>query len=166
MDVVGSHTYTAPIEAVVAMLRDRDATVAKYEGMGHRNVAIVACSGDEAHVRIESSRVVDVDLPGFAKKVLKPTNTMHQTDEWTTAPGGGWDGTFTVEVQGSPVHLSGTMRLTPAPDTCTEDITVSVTVKVPLIGGKIADWAAKNDVKRTLDAEFSFGDAWLAEHPS
>jgi len=25
-------------------------------------------------------------------------------------------------------------------------------------------WAGKNDVKRTLDAEFAFGDTWLADH--
>jgi len=166
MDVESSHTYAAPIEAILAMLRDRDTTLAKYEGMGHRNVEILDCSGDDGHLRIESSRVVDVDLPGFAKKVLKPTNTMHQTDEWRSAADGRWAGTFVVDVHGSPVHLSGTMRLTPGPGTCTEDITVTVTVKVPLIGGKIADWAAKNDVKRTLDAEFSFADTWLAKHPS
>jgi hypothetical protein len=39
-------------------------------------------------------------------------------------------------------------------------------VKVPLVGGKIADWAGKNDVPRTLDAEFAFGDTWLADHPA
>jgi len=166
MDVESSHTYAAPIEAILAMLRDRDTTLAKYEGMGHRNVEILDCSGDDGHLRIESSRVVDVDLPGFAKKVLKPTNTMHQTDEWRSAADGGWDGTFVVDVQGSPVHLTGTMRLTPGPDTCTEEIKVAVTVKVPLIGGKIADWADKNDVKRTLDAEFAFGDTWVAAHPN
>ena len=164
MDVESSHVYEASIQAVLAMLRDREATVAKYEGMGHGSVDILDCSGDDGHLRVESSRVVDVDLPGFAKKVLKPTNTMHQTDEWRRAADGGWDGTFDVDVQGSPVHLSGTMRLTPGPGTCTEEIKVTVTVKVPLIGGKIAGWAANNDVKRTLAAEFAFGETWLAQH--
>lgn len=164
MDVRSSHTYAAPIDDVLAMLRGPDATQAKYQGMGHRNVEILDCSGDGGRLRIESSRVVDIDLPGFASRVLKPTNTMHQIDEWRAAGDGGWDGTFAVEVQGSPVQLSGKMRLTPGPGTCTEDITVTVTVKVPLIGAKIADWAARNDVRRTLDAEFSFGDEWLAAH--
>jgi hypothetical protein len=166
MDVKGSHTYDAPIEAVLAMLRDPAATVAKYEGMGHRDVEILSCDGDDTKLRIESSRVVDVDLPGFARKVLKPTNTMHQVDEWTVSGDGGWDGTFDVEVRGAPIHLSGTMRLSPGAGTCTEDITVGVSVKVPLIGGKIADWAAKNDVQRSLDGEFAFNERWLAEHRS
>ena len=36
-------------------------------------------------------------------------------------------------------------------------------VKVPLIGGKIADFA-KGDVARQLDMEFTAGDDWLASH--
>jgi len=76
MEVKGTHTYAASVDAVLAMLRDRDATVAKYEGMGHRDVEIVACDETDDGLHIESTRVVDVDLPGFAKKVLKPTNTM------------------------------------------------------------------------------------------
>jgi hypothetical protein len=166
MDVHGSHTYDAPIESVLSMLRNPDATVAKYEGMGHREVEILACEGNDERLRIESSRVVDVDLPGFARRVLKPTNTMRQVDEWHATADGGWDGTFDVEVRGAPLHLSGTMRLTPGPGTCTEDITVAIAVKVPLIGGKIADWAAKNDVQRSLDGEFAFNERWLAEHPA
>ena len=166
MDVTASHTYAAPVDAVLAMLRLGDATIAKYQSMGHRDVEIIECSGDERRLRVESSRVVDVELPGFAKKVLKPTNTMHQIDDWRATDDGAWEGVFAVDVQGSPVRLSGTMRLTPQGTACTEDITVSVTVKVPLIGGKIASWAANNDVKRTLDAEFAFGDEWLATHPS
>jgi hypothetical protein len=62
------------------------------------------------------------------------------------------------------VQLSGTMHLSPGPGTCTEEITVAVTVKVPIIGGKIAQWVAGTEVRRTVDAEFAFGDQWLATH--
>ncbi len=166
MELKGSHTYAASLDGVLAMLRDRDANKEKYEGMGHRDVEITECDGDEAALRITSTRVVDVDLPGFAKKVLKPTNTMTQRDQWhRSSDGAGWDGTFDVEVKGAPIHLSGTMRLTPGSDGTTHDVVLNVEVKVPLIGGRIADWAAKNDVRRTLDAEFAFGDKWLAGHP-
>jgi hypothetical protein len=34
-------------------------------------------------------------------------------------------------------------------------------VKVPLVGGKIADWIGKNDAARTLQGEFDAGDRWL-----
>ncbi|MGZ4709731.1 MAG: DUF2505 domain-containing protein [Acidimicrobiales bacterium] len=165
MELTGTHTYAASIDAVLAMLADAETTAAKYESMGHRDVEIIDCSHIDGTLHVESSRVVDVDLPGFAKKVLKPTNTMHQNDEWHEVGDGSWEGVFGVEVVGAPIQLSGVMRLVPGDDTCTHDVTITMNVKVPLVGGKIADWAGKNDVKRTLDAEFAFGDRWLAEHP-
>jgi hypothetical protein len=166
MDVKGSHTYQAPVEAVLDMLADPDATQAKYEGMGHRDVEILDTSRTDDGLHIASSRVVDVDLPGFARKVLKPTNTMRQTDDWRVGANGGWSGSFGVEVDGAPIELSGVMRLVPGDGTCTHEVTITMKVKVPIVGGKIADWAGKNDVRRTLDAEFAFGDAWLAGEPS
>ena len=165
MELRETHTYQAPIERVLAMLGDEDATVAKYEGMGHREVSLLGAESDDDHVHVASSRVVDVDLPGFARRVLKPTNTMRQTDDWVRAPDGTWSGTFAVEVDGAPVELSGSMGLAPGDGTTDHSVTITMNVKVPLVGGKIADWAGKNDVRRTLEAEFAFGDAWLAEHP-
>lgn len=164
--VTRTHQYDAPLERVVHMLGDVDATTTKYEGMGHRDVEVLELEPGPTSLRVRTSRVVDVDLPGFAKKVLRPTNTMLQLDVWEAQPDGTWTGTFDVDVQGSPVHLSGTMRLEPGGDTCTEELTVDVTVKVPLIGGRIADWAAKNDIDRSLRLEFELNDRWLAEHPA
>ena len=166
MELSGTHTYEASIEAVLAMLADPQAARAKYESMGHREVEIIDCARIDGTLHVESSRVVDVDLPGFAKKVLSPTNTMHQNDDWHEVGDGSWDGVFSVEVAGAPIQLAGVMRLVPTEGTCRHDVTIAMHVKVPIVGGKIADWAGKNDVKRTLEAEFAAGDRWLAEHPS
>jgi hypothetical protein len=166
MDVSDSHTYAAPVDAVLDMFADPDAVVARYEGMGHRDVEILETSRTDDAVTVRTSRVVEVDLPGFARKVLSPTNTMVQTDTWSAAGDGSWDGTVAVEVKGAPVKMSGTMRLEPDGDDTTMHITLSMSVKVPLVGGKIADWAGKNDVPKTMAAEFAAGDAWLADHPA
>jgi hypothetical protein len=162
MELNGSQTYPASIDAVIALLRDASATVDKYESMGSRDVKIIDVSSDDTHLRVASSRVVDVDLPSFAKKALKPTNTMTQTDDWHRDADGVWRGTFDVDVKGAPVHIKGTMTLTPNGPATRHDVTVDVQVKIPLIGGKIADWAAKNDVRRTLDAEFAYNDKRLS----
>src|SRR5215470_14616796 len=157
MEISGSHVYGVPVEAVIAMLQEKSATVDKYAGMGHRDVQILEFEADDDNLKIVSSRVVDVDLPSFAKKVLKPTNTMVQTDEWHRN-GDRWSGSFHVEVKGAPVKLSGKMALAPDGDGARHDVTIDMQVKVPLVGGKIADWAGKNDVRKTLDAEFAFND--------
>ncbi len=162
MDLKDSYTYEAPIEAVLEVLRDPDATVAKYESMANRDVEILECTSRAGSLRIVSKRVVDVDLPGFAKRVLRPTNVMTQTDEWKRRRDGSWAGTFDVQVQGAPLHVFGTMRLTGAGATARHDVELHVEVKVPLIGGRIAEWAAKGDVRRSLDGEFAFNSSRLA----
>jgi Protein of unknown function (DUF2505) len=164
MEIKGSYTYSVPVAAVIRLLSDAQATVAKYESMGHREVQILECDEKERTLRIVSSRVVDVDLPGFAKRVLKPTNTMRQTDDWRRRDDGSWDGTFDVEVRGAPIRISGTMRLAPLNGRAVHDVCVRVEVKVPIVGGRIADWAAKGDVRRNVDGEFAFNDAWLHQH--
>lgn len=162
MELKGSHEYPVPVDAVIAMLENASATIEKFEGMGHRDVAIIELVPGDGTLRIVSSRLVDVELPGFAKKVLKPTNTMTQTDEWRRNDDGSWSGTFNVDVKGSPVHISGTMSLSPVAEGTRHDVALDLQVKVPIIGGKIADFVGKRDVQRTLDAEFAFNDGRLA----
>jgi hypothetical protein len=161
MEVSGSHTYPASVDTVIALFGEKSTIVDKYESMGHRNVEILELEADAEVLRIKTSRVVDVELPGFAKKALKPTNTMVQTDEWRRHDDGSWVGTFGVEVKGSPVRIDGKMTLAADGEGARHDVTIDVQVKIPLIGGKIADWAGKNDVRRTLDSEFAFNQARL-----
>lgn len=163
MELTRSHTYDATVEEVIDMLADGDAVTQRYSGMGHRDIEVRECERTDESARIVTSRVVDVDLPGFARKVLAPTNTMVQTDEWHR-DGDGWTGTFHVDVAGAPVEMSGTLSLTPDGDRSRYEVTTTMRVKVPLVGGKIADWAGKNDVPRTLQAEFDANDEWLAAH--
>ncbi|HVJ98826.1 MAG TPA: DUF2505 domain-containing protein, partial [Acidimicrobiia bacterium] len=124
-----AHVYPVPVESVIAMLHDKSATVEKYEGMGHQDVQVLEFAAAADAVRIVSSRVVTVDLPGFAKKALNPTNTIVQTDEWRREADGSWAGTFTGDVKGSPVKISGTMTLKPVANGAEHQVTIDVQVK-------------------------------------
>lgn len=164
MELTETHHFEAPADAVIDVFATEDAVRQRYEGMGHREVEVQHIDRGEGTLTVTSRRVVDVDLPGFARKVLQPTNTMTQTDTWTK-DADGWSGTFAVDVAGAPVHLAGTMRLTDAGAGADYTVRLSMSVKVPLIGGKIADWVGKNDALATLKAEFAATDTWLADHP-
>lgn len=163
MEFTDHHTFDAPIEKVWAMFRDPESHVQKFSGMGHREVKVVEHTDEGIAMTLVISRVVDVDLPGFARKVLKPTNTVVSTDRWEARPDGSYGGGFDVDVHGAPVVSHGTTRLTPAGERTDYEVTVSVEVKVPMIGGKIADWA-KGDIQAQMKKEFAAGDAWLASH--
>ncbi len=114
----GDQTYDAPIDTVFALFINPDVVTARYEAAGDRDIEIVECGPHAGSPRgetvIRTQRTVDVDLPGFASKVLKPTNTMVQADRWSERDlDGARDGDFDIEVKGSPVKVHGTMRIEP-----------------------------------------------------
>jgi len=163
MDTGASHTFDAPIERVWAMFTDQASHLAKFESMGHRDIDVLECTSTDDTFLIKVSRVVDFELPGFAKKVLSPTNTVVSVDEWRDNGDGTYSGTFMADTKGAPVDVKGTTHLEPAGDKTDYRVTVQLKVNVPLIGGKIEKWA-KGDTEKQLDQEFDAGDAWLASH--
>ena len=156
------HTYQHPADQVFAALIDFDAVKSKYEAIGQSDVLLVRRDdGDDGSVTLVTTRVVPLELPGFAKKVLSPKQHVTQTDVWSGADSTGRrTGTFVVEAKGTPVRLHGTLELTPRKaSACTNTTDVTVDCNVPLIGGKIADLVA-NDTRRALDHE----QAWMNGH--
>lgn len=165
MEFTGDHVFDAPADDVWAMFRDPASHIAKFESMGHREIELVESQSDEDSFRVTIKRVVDVDLPGFAKRVLSPTNTVTSTDVWRRHGDGSCDGEQTVETEGAPVKISSTTSLTPRGDQTDYQVKVTLDVKVPLIGGKLANWS-KGKVQEQLDQEFAAGDSWLAANRS
>ena len=162
MEFTATHTYEHPADTVFAALTDVDAVRAKYEAIGQRDVNLVRRDlGDDGSVTLVTTRVVPLDVPGFAKRFLSPSQTVTQTDEWAAPdPGGVRDGTFRVEGKGTPVSVRGTLHLAPTgPSSCTDVSVVTIECKVPLVGGKIADFVAK-DTRAAVDHE----QTWLREH--
>ena len=163
MKFTDEHEFDAPIDAVWAMFRDPTSHTTKFEAMGHRDIEVLESDSSDDRLHIVVRRVVEVDLPGFAKRVLKPTNTVTTTDDWVRHDDGGCTGVQKVETEGAPVKIDATTELTPNGEHTRYLVTVNLDVKVPLIGGKLADWA-KGSVRDQLEQEFAAGDRWLASH--
>ncbi len=164
VDVHREHTFDFPIAAVWKMFADPKSHLAKFEAMGHRDIEVVEQQKERSGLRMVISRTVDTELPGFAKKVLKPTNTVISSDEWRDHGDGTYGGTFSAETKGAPIHVAGTTRIEADGKARTHYfVTTSITVKVPLIGGRIAEFS-KGVINHQMDDEFRLGDAWLASH--
>lgn len=165
MEVRSTHTYAATPDVVFEMMTDPDVLTAKYTALGHDDVRIVEHVVDDDTVTVRSRRRVPMDVPGFAKRFLSPTNTVEQLDRWAApAEDGSRTGTWQVDAAGVPVAVGGTLRITPGPKrTTVVEITGEVTSSVPLVGGKLAGFVA-GDVQRTMAAEEAFNDEHLAAH--
>jgi hypothetical protein len=159
----GDQTYAAAVDDVFALFTDPEVVRARYEAAGDRDIEILECGPQGDGFVIRTSRTVDVDIPGFARKVLKPTNTMIQVDTWSARDlDGARDGDFAIEVKGAPVKVAGEMRIEPTADGGTRHtVDGKLDVKVPLIGGKVASWAEGPSQQR-LDTEYDFHRARLS----
>ncbi|HEY7627172.1 MAG TPA: DUF2505 domain-containing protein [Ilumatobacteraceae bacterium] len=160
MQFTAHHSYKHSAGELLAMMTDFETVKAKYEALGHSNVQLVECTErDDGSVVLVTRRVVPLELPGFAKKVLSPKQQVLQTDAWAAPDAKGVrTGTFTVEAKGTPVRVHGTLRLAPKGRGCTNVTKVTVECKLPFIGGKIADLVAK-DTRRAVDHE----QVWMSE---
>lgn len=155
------HEYTAGVEEVFAVLTDFALMREKYESLGQSGVELVAREVDGGAVTVTTKRIVPLELPGFASKFLSPRQTVVQTDSWA-APDvhGVRTGTFEVQAKGAPVKVSGTMRLEPdGPRRCVDVMAITVECKVPIIGGKLADFVG-GDTRKAVDHE----QTWIAGH--
>jgi len=163
MEFTDEHRFSAPIDAVWAMFCDPESHRTKFADMGHRDIEVLESEQSDDGFHIKVKRVVEVDLPGFAKRVLKPTNTVTTTDDWTRQADGTCTGTQLVDTEGAPVKIDASTRLEADGDATVYSVKVHLDVKVPLIGGKLSNWA-KGSVEEQLAQEFAAGDRWLSEH--
>lgn len=162
MEFSVTHTYPRSAAAVFAMLVDFDRVCAKYEALGHADVELISRDeDDDGATTLVTRRVVPLELPGFAKRVLSPRQSVTQTDTWSAPDTDGVRrGTFAAVAKGTPVQVHGTMRLAPAgARRCTNTTDVTVECKIPLIGGKIASFVA-GDTRRAVDHE----QTWIRGH--
>ena len=87
---------------------------------------------------------------------LGETTRAIQREHWESTTGG----TLDIEAPGKPATVSGTIRLAADGAGTRETVELDITVKVPLIGGKLEKLLADRIVAG-MDAEHSVGTAWL-----
>ncbi len=161
MKVVSRHHYAAAPDLVFAALTDPAVLAEKYTALGHHDIEIIEHSATKTGVSVRSRRSVPLEVPGFAKRFLSPTNKVEQHDTWGPAAADGTrTGTWAVDAKGVPVKVGGTLKVSPEGDGTLCEIVGEVTSSVPLLGGKLASYLG-GDVERTIHAEEAFNDAHL-----
>ena len=150
----------ATVDDVYAMLATREfrEAVCDYQRVLHRTVTVDK-DGGTASVTIDQGHATD-RLPGFARKIVGDHVTMVQSESWTD----GSHGQITVTVPGKPGEMTGTAELVGDAGGVTEKVDMTVTVHLPLIGGKVEGLIA-DMLRKALRAEHTVGKDWLARKP-
>ncbi|WP_182380047.1 DUF2505 domain-containing protein [Nocardioides sp. WS12] len=148
--------YQAGAEEVFAMLADP--AFRKKVAAAQDVVSIEVTStpkGDGMSILIDQVQNT-AGLPALAKKITGETTQAIVREEWADAT----SGTYEIVAPGKPTKALGTVTLTEDGGITRHVFDLEVTVKVPLIAGKLEKLMADNiDAGMTL--EHSVGVAWL-----
>ncbi len=155
--VVKELTYDAPLEDVAAMLTDpafRERVLERMQVL--RGSATVESGSDGNVVTIDQVQSAS-GLPSFATKLVGDEIRIHQVEAWRTPE----HADVEVTIPGKPGEMAGTATLTEAAGRTTERVDLEVTVRLPLVGGRIEGLVA-DMLGKALDKEHETGVAWLA----
>ncbi len=149
-------TYDAPAADAFAMLSDpawREA-VGAAQGVVSSAVTITP---EGAGARIVIDQVQNTaGLPAIAKKIAGDSTRALVTEVWTSPTAG----TIEILAPGKPTKAVGTVALESDGATTRHVTDLEVTVKVPLLGGKLERLMADN-IEQGLMVEQTVGAAWL-----
>ena len=147
----------ATIEQVHAMLADpafREA-VCDYQKVTQRTVTIRP-AGEGMEVTIDQKHATD-RIPGFARKFVGDEIHMVQSETWSDPT----HGDIAVAIPGKPGEMKGTATLAEDAGGVTETADMTISVQIPLVGGKIEGLIA-DMLGKALRAEHEVGVGWLA----
>ncbi len=151
--VVKELTYDASLEEVAAMLTEP----------AFRELVLERMKVVRGHATVEDG-VVTIDqvqsaagLPSFATKLVGAEIRIVQVETWRTPA----HADVEVTIPGKPGEMAGTATLTESGGRTTERIELEITVRIPLVGGKIEGLVA-DMLDKALVKEHETGVEWLA----
>jgi hypothetical protein len=150
--VVKELVYDAPPEEVAAMLNDAAFRERVLERMHVLRGHATSADGVVTVEQVQST----ASLPSVATKIVGNEIRIVQVERWASTRAD-----IEVSIPGKPGEMSGTAVLTPSGEGTVERVHMEITVRVPLVGGKLEGLVADMLVK-ALEKEHETGVDWLA----
>jgi hypothetical protein len=141
--------YTQDVDTVYRFVTDPENIKKRCEASGERNVRMEVQEAGGTKT-ITSTREIDSDLPGFAKKLFSATNTIIERREWRDA-GEKKTCKSHIDVVGTPGKIDSNVTISPNGSGCTYDIEFEATAKVPLIRKKLEAFVEKSTMEGMRD---------------
>ena len=141
--------YTQDVDTVYRFVTDPEVIKKRSEAMGEKDIKIQVDDAGGTKT-ITSTREIESDLPGFAKKLFSSTNTIVERREWRDA-GDKKTCKSHIDIVGTPGKIDSNITISPSGSGCTYDIEFEVSAKVPLIRKKLEEFVAKSTMEGMRD---------------
>lgn len=146
--------YPATPDEVLALYTDPAALERKFTAIGARSFTLTSRAVSASAAALAWHRTMSAEVPGVAAKVIPSEQTLDELHAWERRDDG-WRGEVEVKISGTPVRMAGEILLTAAEGGCHQEVRLEITVKVPLIGGRIAGMVAQS-VEASIAAEMAW----------
>lgn len=154
------HEYSQDASTVFNLITNPDELTRRCEALGERN-AKAEVSESAGVTKTQIAREVEQELPGFAKKLFKPTNTLVEREEWRSVDGR-YQGKGQLKIVGTGATIDSTIKLSPSGAGCVYEMDFQVTAKAPLIRRKLESFIGDTALDN-LRAQHAYYARRLAE---
>jgi hypothetical protein len=157
--------YPASVEQVHKAFCDEQYWRARLANFGADDATLNELTvTDDGHIDVTTSHVLHAaGLPALVSQFHYGDLRIRREERWQPVRDGQSTGTVSGVVARAPVTLDGSAVLAPTHSGCRLSVTLSVEVKVPLVGGKIESFIGSQLVD-LLTAEQRFTTVWITEN--
>ena len=153
----------ATVEQVHSAFSDEDYWLARLATMNGRTALESLIVDDDQTVRVATTQDLGRDLvPGIVAKFYRRDLKVRHTETWRPIDGQ-LRGEINVAVSGAPGSGSGAALVAPTQDGSRMTFEGSVEFKVPLVGGTIESFIAREFARGIPDIQH-FITTWVTEH--
>lgn len=166
MRITHQHRFAAPIDRVIAMLQNEEALRLRSLAGGAVDADVLVDVDEDGSFTISIRRTVpSSSIPSEFRAFLGSDLAVRYTEAWDAPHPDivGREGTFAIEIPGTPGHARGSIVLSPDGDGTAFGLAGEVSAPVPLVGPMI-EKAVISSVADYLPRELAAADEWLATH--
>lgn len=154
--------FGVPPAEAFALMCDRDFLTYLLENSGGIDAQALVTPGTADGCDIQLDRALPADVPSFAKAVVGDQLMVRETRSWgAPTSDGSRTGHLTVTFDGAPVSISGDLSLSPEGEGCWLTVSGEVKAAIPLIGGKVEEFA-RDQLVRFVAREEELAERWLS----
>ena len=158
MEFTQSATYPLDVDSVIRMSTDPAFLDMRFGRFMAANPEVTVEGDTITYVGTVNPELI----PAIARPFTKNGITLTFTEAWTRTEEGATAHTE-VAVGGAPVSAAVDSTLTPDGDGCARALNGTITVNVPLVGGRVEKEAVAR-VGRLTENEQASATQWLEEH--
>jgi len=156
--------YESTVANVHRALRSKKYWLARLADSGVDEARLDSITlGTDGGVEVVTTQVIGSSrLPGFVSQFHRGDLQIRREETWTPLIDRRATAAITGGIAGAPVRVDGAAELAPSDAGARLSFNATVTVRVPLVGGKLETFIG-NQLVDLLNAEQRFTTRWLAE---